>query len=80
MAIERNKAKMDIETQKVKYFGEYKIQITKVQEIDFEQFLKKARNPMTKKYWDKAGFKNFHLEYGDLVWGDFEMCFPIWDL
>jgi uncharacterized protein DUF2442 len=50
------------------------------QEIDFEPFLKKSLNPMTQKYLDKEKFKDFRIEYGDLVWNDYEMCFPIWDL
>lgn len=24
--------------------------------------------------------KKFKIEFGDLVWGNYEMCFPIWDL
>lgn len=35
---------------------------------------------MTKKYLDKNLFQSFSLEYGDLIWNDYEMCFPIWDL
>jgi hypothetical protein len=48
--------------------------------IDFEPFLKSARNPMTKKYLNVELFKSFKIEYGDLVWNDYELCFPIWDL
>lgn len=48
--------------------------------IDFENFLKSAKNPMTKKYLNKDIFRNFSIEYGDIVWNDHEMCFPIWDL
>jgi hypothetical protein len=48
--------------------------------IDFGNFLRSARNPMTKKYLDKELFKSFTLDYGDLMWNDYEMCFPIWDL
>jgi hypothetical protein len=25
-------------------------------------------------------FKSFHIENGDLMWGDYEMIFPITDL
>lgn len=50
------------------------------QTIDFESFLKTAKNPMTKKYLDKEKFRGFSVEYGDIVWNDYEMCFPIWDL
>ena len=48
--------------------------------IDFSEFLKKAKNPMTRKYLNKQLFKNFSIEYGDIIWNDYEMCFPIWDL
>lgn len=49
-------------------------------EIDFRAFLESAHNPMTKKFLDKDLFKNFKIEYGDIIWKDYEMCFPIWDL
>jgi len=48
--------------------------------IDFSNFLRNAKNPMTKKYLDKELFKSFTIDYGDLIWNDYEMCFPIWDL
>ncbi len=48
--------------------------------VDFEPFLKNAKNPMTKKYLDKERFKSFSLDYGDIVWNDYELCFPVWDL
>lgn len=48
--------------------------------IDFREFLMNARNPMTTKYLDKKLFRNYTIEYGDIIWEDFEMCFPIWDL
>lgn len=49
-------------------------------EIDFSEFLKSAGNPMSKKYLDKDLFQNFKIEYGDIIWNNYEMCFPIWDL
>ena len=48
--------------------------------IDFEGFLKKAKNPMLKKYLDVAVFKNFTLRDGDIDWNDYELCFPIADI
>lgn len=48
--------------------------------IDFSAFLQNARNPMTTKYLGKKLFRNYTVEYGDIVWNDYEMCFPIWDL
>ena len=49
-------------------------------DVDFAIFLRNAKNPMTKKYLDKDAFKSFTIEYGDLIWNDYEMCFPILDL
>ena len=69
---------------KATYKGDYKINflfsdgIEKT--IDFGDFLRQAKNPMTKKYLDKKLFQSFTLEYGDIHWNDFEMCFPIWNL
>jgi len=60
---------------KADYIEEYKIRFTfsdgvdKL--IDFSDFLQNAKNPMARKY---------SIEYGDIVWNDYEMCFPIWDL
>jgi hypothetical protein len=53
-------------------------QTTKV--IDFEPFLQKSRNPMTRKFLSLSEFKNFNLENGEVNWNDYELCFPIWDL
>ena len=75
---------MVIAIQKANYKGDYKIHFQFSdgieQTIDFEDFLKRAKNPMAKKYLDKNLFKSFTIEFGDIVWNDFEMCFPIWDL
>lgn len=75
---------MVISIDKADYVGEYKIKflfsdgVEKL--IDFSEFLKGAKNPMTKKYLDKQLFKSYSINYGDIIWNDYEMCFPIWDL
>ena len=48
--------------------------------MDFGRFLAKARNPDTADYRDLKKFKNFRIEEGDLVWGDYQLIFPIADL
>jgi hypothetical protein len=48
--------------------------------VDFGPFLKQARNPMFTKYRRLKEFKSFHIHDGDLMWGDYEMIFPIMDL
>ena len=51
-----------------------------VKTVDLSGFLMNARNTMTKKYLDKKLFEKFIINYGDIIWNDYEMCFPIWDL
>lgn len=51
-----------------------------VRMLDFEPFLRHARNPMIRKYLDPQLFKNFSLVDGDLMWNDYELCFPLADL
>jgi hypothetical protein len=48
--------------------------------IDFEPFLRRSRNPMIRAYLDPQKFANFKLEYGNLMWDDYGLCFPIADL
>lgn len=48
--------------------------------VDFSEFLINARNTVTSKYLDNKLFSNYTIEYGDIIWNDYEMCFPIWDL
>jgi hypothetical protein len=75
---------MVISIQEAIYKGDYSISLLfsdgVSKTIDFEPFLKNARNPMTIKYLDKEHFKSFSIEYGDIVWNDYELCFPVWDL
>jgi len=75
---------MIIEINKAEYLEDYNIRFEfsdgVIRTIDFTHFLKSAKNPMTKKYLDEEEFKKFKIEFGDIVWNDYEMCFPIWDL
>ncbi len=75
---------MAISITKAEYLEEYKIQIYfsdgVEKAIDFSNFLLNARNPMSRKYLDEKEFKNYSIVYGDIIWNDYEMCFPIWDL
>jgi hypothetical protein len=75
---------MVISITKADYFGEYKIKFLFSDGIermvDFSNFLKNAKNPMTRRYLDKELFKNYSIDYGDIIWNDYEMCFPIWNL
>lgn len=48
--------------------------------VDFGPFLKQSRNPNIMDYLDVNEFKKFRIEHGNLMWGDFQMIFPIMDL
>ncbi|MGD0463836.1 MAG: DUF2442 domain-containing protein [Tepidisphaeraceae bacterium] len=48
--------------------------------IDFGPFLKSSRNPMIRAFLDQGRFAGFTIRDGDLMWGDYELCFPIADL
>lgn len=73
-----------LEVTQAEYVSGYKVRVTfndgTAQEVDFDPFLRKARNPDLTQYRQLRKFKNFRLHYGDLMWGDYEMIFPITDL
>jgi Protein of unknown function (DUF2442) len=75
---------MYLRVEKAKYVPRYKVDIEfndgARRIVDFEPFLKKAQNPMFTKYRRLKHFKSFHIDHGDLMWGDFELIFPILDL
>lgn len=50
------------------------------QEVDFRQFLTRSLHPDIRAYLDPSKFAAFRLEYGELVWGDYDLCFPLIDL
>jgi hypothetical protein len=66
------------------YVSGYKIRLVFNDEtervVNFGPFLEKARNPDTTDYRDLGKFREFRIEDGDLIWGDFKMIFPIADL
>ena len=64
--------------------GPYRIRLVfddgHVQEVDFEPFLVHSHHPEIRAYLEPARFAAFKLAYGELVWGDYELCFPVMDL
>lgn len=52
----------------------------KEQEVDFLPFLSSSRHPAIRHFLEPECFAAYRLEYGDLIWGDYELCFPIADL
>jgi hypothetical protein len=64
--------------------GEYRIRLVfddnTVQEVDFKPFLTRSHHPDIRAYLEPDRFAGFRVEYGELVWGDYELCFPIINL
>jgi hypothetical protein len=73
-----------IEITRAKHLAGHKIRLEfndgEVRVVDFGPFLRRTRHPDLTKYRHATKFKRFHLHHGDLMWGDFEMIFPIADL
>jgi len=69
---------------KAKYVGAYKINLifsdNRESIVDFQGFLESSSHPEIKKYLNQNKFKRFNIVNGDLMWGDYELIFPIADL
>ena len=50
------------------------------QVVDFEPFLRGNPHPDFEKYRGLRKFKSFAIVHGNLMWGDYEMIFPVIDL
>ena len=48
--------------------------------VDFRRFLATSANPQIRAFLDAKKFATFRVKDGDLVWGDWELCFPVADL
>ncbi len=64
--------------------GDYALRLSfddgAVQTVDFKPFLSLSRHPDIRAYLEPARFAAYRIEYGELVWGDYDLCFPIADL
>ena len=73
-----------LEVTDAKYASGYKISLTfndgTVRVMDFEPFLRKNVHPDFAQYRQVKKFKSYQLHHGNLMWGDYEMIFPVADL
>jgi hypothetical protein len=73
-----------IKITKVDHLHDYILKLTfndgKVQEVDFRPFLESAQHPEIAKYLDINVFMQYDLVDGDIIWNDYDLVFPIWDL
>lgn len=67
-----------------KHVGQYSLAVKfsdgKEQVIDLGPFLEGSQHPEIRKYLKPAQFKKFRLDGGELMWGDFDLIFPVMDL
>lgn len=50
------------------------------QTVDFKPFLSLSRHPDIRAFLEPPRFAAYRIEYGELIWGDYDLCFPIADL
>jgi hypothetical protein len=48
--------------------------------VDFGPFLHNSSHPAIRAFLELDKFASFRIEHGDLLWGDYDLCFPIADL
>ncbi len=76
--------KQYIKIKKINYIPKYKLECVfsdgKIQVVDFYQFLKLSEHPEVKKFLKIKLFTSYKLVEGDLMWGDYDLLFPLSDL
>lgn len=69
---------------KVEHLGGHKLKLSfsdgAEQKIDFKPFLERSSHPEIRKFLSLKRFKQAALQNGELMWGDFDLLFPISDL
>ncbi len=69
---------------KAEVIGDYQINLCfddgHEQTVDFKPFLLHAVHPDIRSYLSTDRFKDVHIDYGELLGGDLDLCFPIVDL
>lgn len=59
----------------------YRVALTfddgKAQTVDFKPFLTSSHHLSVRVYLDPERFTQFEFRQGELLWGDYDLCFPI---
>jgi len=48
--------------------------------VDFGPFLRDAQHPDVRAFLGEEKFLTYRVEHGNLIWGDYDLCFPVADL
>lgn len=51
-----------------------------IRDVDFEPFLTRSHHPDIRHYLEPALFSGYKVQHGELVWGDYDLCFPVIDI
>ena len=66
------------------YLGEYRMELIfndhHTVTMDFGPFLRNSFNLEIRKFLDPQVFITFRILHGNLIWGNYDLCFPIEDL
>jgi hypothetical protein len=70
--------------EKAEHVGDYRLRLHfndgTMRVIDFGPFLRQSGNPYIRVYLEPDRFLQFTVKQGDLMWGDYDLCFPVADL
>lgn len=79
----KNKSRV-LKITKAELAGRYRLKLFfsdgKVQTVDFGPFFRASLHPEIRKFLKPTNFKRFTIHDGELMWGDFDLIFPIIDL
>jgi hypothetical protein len=67
---------MKLDIANAEYKGDYRILVTfengEDRTIDLKSYLESSSHPLVRRFLDIDQFKEFHLDYGTICWGDNE--------
>ncbi len=73
-----------IKIESAKYIGKYMIHFYfsdgVEQVVNFGPFLENSRHPEIRSFLSPKKFRQFSIQSGELMWGDFDLIFPIMDI
>jgi hypothetical protein len=75
---------VNIDVAEAEHLGAYQLRLAfndgTQRVVDFGPFLRASGHPEIRSFLKPEKFMRFRVEQGDLLWGDYEMCFPVADL
>ena len=73
-----------ISIQTARYQPDYKLHIhfndCVDKTVELKPFLSQSQHPGIRAFLKPEKFQGFCVEHGDLIWGDYDLCFPVADL